>query len=315
VQNASTYNFGFSAGLNLVNDYPFGMVMPGRTFTSESCRYGFNGMEKDGEEWTGIEGSHLDFGARIYDSRLGRFFSIDPLSKEMPQYSHYSYAANNPIYFIDEFGLVPQKAIDRLWKKVMKMYNQIGENGDERFNELWNKAVYTFNALNNSGKDFAAYNFARYLQGKGGFDIFSVEDIDDNYRATKTSKTIRNTIYGMIKIFAANSKPGTYTKTFSSESRNEQGIIAGFFSCFGALNWINIPFAGIGLIIGIVGLLRAKPHDIDTGLAWNGITLCGVAIVVGLLSIVDVAPGIAAFVYVLCGLAIIYGFFSLLFGG
>lgn len=41
---------------------------------SSSCtntyRFGFNGHEKDGEALSGNAGNQLDFGARIYDSRL-----------------------------------------------------------------------------------------------------------------------------------------------------------------------------------------------------------------------------------------------------
>jgi RHS repeat-associated protein len=40
-------------------------------------RFGFNGQEKDDE--VKVEGNSLDFGARIYDSRLGRWLSLDPL--------------------------------------------------------------------------------------------------------------------------------------------------------------------------------------------------------------------------------------------
>jgi len=52
--------------------------MPGRSFTtSNGYRYGFNGMEED-NEIKNIKGSSLDFGARMYDSRLGRWLSLDP---------------------------------------------------------------------------------------------------------------------------------------------------------------------------------------------------------------------------------------------
>ncbi len=49
--------------------YPFGMVMPNRNGSSDSYRYGFNGMEKD-DEIKG-NGNSYDFGARIYDPRVG----------------------------------------------------------------------------------------------------------------------------------------------------------------------------------------------------------------------------------------------------
>ena len=82
--------------------------MPGRKFSADnSYRYGFNGKEKD-DEVRG-EGSALDFGNRsIYDSRLARFVSADPLSKSYPYLSPYAYAANNPILFVDKDGEGPK---------------------------------------------------------------------------------------------------------------------------------------------------------------------------------------------------------------
>jgi RHS repeat-associated protein len=83
---------------------PFGMTMKGRESSSENYRYGFNGMEKD-DEWKNAKGTDLDFGARMYDSRLGRFKSTDALT--MAWSTSYSYAKNSPIVFLDFAGLVP----------------------------------------------------------------------------------------------------------------------------------------------------------------------------------------------------------------
>lgn len=85
------------------NDYyPFGMQMPGRTFTvGSSYRYGVNGKEKD-DEVKNKEGSQLNFDGRIYDSRGGRWLSVDPVSK--PWLSSYQFAANSPTNNIDADG-------------------------------------------------------------------------------------------------------------------------------------------------------------------------------------------------------------------
>jgi RHS repeat-associated protein len=45
---------------------------------SSIYRYGFNGKENDNEAKG--EGNQQDYGMRIYDPRLGRFLSMDPLS-------------------------------------------------------------------------------------------------------------------------------------------------------------------------------------------------------------------------------------------
>jgi RHS repeat-associated protein len=68
-------------------------------------RYGFNGMEKDNE--IKGDGNSYDFGERIYDPRLGRFLSVDPLTKKYAALSPYQFASNNPIKFVDLEGLEP----------------------------------------------------------------------------------------------------------------------------------------------------------------------------------------------------------------
>ncbi|KKP52881.1 MAG: hypothetical protein UR43_C0009G0013 [candidate division TM6 bacterium GW2011_GWF2_33_332] len=85
-------------------DYdPFGMQLLLRTYNSGDYRFGFNGKENE-NEWDGQTGSKLDFGARIYDSRLGRWFSVDPLASKFSNLSSYNFTSNNPIIFIDNDG-------------------------------------------------------------------------------------------------------------------------------------------------------------------------------------------------------------------
>jgi RHS repeat-associated protein len=82
--------------------YPYGMVMPNRNASASDYRYGFNGMEMD-DEVKG-NGNSYDFGARMYDSRVGRWFAIDPLTANFPSHTPYNFGANNPIYYIDSDG-------------------------------------------------------------------------------------------------------------------------------------------------------------------------------------------------------------------
>lgn len=77
--------------------------MPGRSFVgANGYRYGFDGQEKD-DEFFG-NGNSYDFGARIYDSRIGRWLSIDPLVGKYPDRTPYDFARNNPIAAIDIGG-------------------------------------------------------------------------------------------------------------------------------------------------------------------------------------------------------------------
>ncbi len=58
--------------------YPFGVIMDQRSTSSVGYRYGYNGKENDDVKG---EGNQQDYGLRIYDPRVARFLSVDPLSK------------------------------------------------------------------------------------------------------------------------------------------------------------------------------------------------------------------------------------------
>jgi len=75
--------------------------MVGREFGA-NYRFGFNGYENT-DELLG-DNTAIDFGARIYDCRIARFFSIDPLSAEYPWQSPYAYFRNSPIKTVDIKG-------------------------------------------------------------------------------------------------------------------------------------------------------------------------------------------------------------------
>lgn len=77
--------------------------MPGRKFSGGTgYRYGFNGKENDNE--VKGDGNQQDYGLRIYDPRLGRFLSVDPLTEEYPWNSSYAFAENDVIRAIDIEG-------------------------------------------------------------------------------------------------------------------------------------------------------------------------------------------------------------------
>ena len=83
--------------------------MPGRSYSATNkYRYGFNGKEGDGE--VNGEGNSIDYGERIYDPRIGRWLSLDPLQKKYPDLSAYSFCGNSPIVFKDfdgrDFGVI-----------------------------------------------------------------------------------------------------------------------------------------------------------------------------------------------------------------
>ncbi len=102
------------------------MIQPGRNFNSSEYRFGFNGKESD-DELKGTKNSY-DFGARIYDPRIGSFLSIDPLWKIFPYQSPYVFALNNPIRFIDIDGEGPGDGVQKLFVTKITIETK---NGDQ----------------------------------------------------------------------------------------------------------------------------------------------------------------------------------------
>ena len=89
------------------------MLLPGRKYSAGSeYKYGFNGKENDNE--IKGEGNQLDYGMRIYDPRLGRFLSVDPLQEKYPWNSPYAYAENDVISCVDLDGLEKVKHYELL---------------------------------------------------------------------------------------------------------------------------------------------------------------------------------------------------------
>jgi RHS repeat-associated protein len=97
----------YKADILQSQDYsPFGVTLKGRnlkkTGLADEFRFGFNGMETD-DEMKG-DGNSYDFGNRMYDTRLGRFLSIDKYASKFSFQSPYLISGNSPLKYIDLKG-------------------------------------------------------------------------------------------------------------------------------------------------------------------------------------------------------------------
>lgn len=87
------------------NYYPFGMKQKGYNNNASSntaLKYKYNGKEIQDE----LALNFYDFGARNYDPAIGRWMNIDPLAEVARRFSPYTYANNNPVFFIDPDGMI-----------------------------------------------------------------------------------------------------------------------------------------------------------------------------------------------------------------
>jgi len=62
------------------------------------------------------------------------------------------------------------------------------------------------------------------------------------------------------------------------------GMLVGFLPCLGSLNWLNIPFSAVGLIVSVVALSQAPPDK--KGAATGGTVLCSIGVVLGLIRLI-----------------------------
>lgn len=89
--------------------YPFGLKHANSNLLIGGNRYLFNGKEN---QITGNIGL-LDYGARMYDSELGRWFVQDPLADQRFNVSLYNYCQNNPVMRIDPNGMLDDEYFDK----------------------------------------------------------------------------------------------------------------------------------------------------------------------------------------------------------
>lgn len=81
--------------------YPFGANIEGLSSTSTPNKYQYNGKEWNedfGLNWN-------DYGARMYDPWVGRWWGVDFLADKYTNNTPYHYGINNPVLFIDPNGM------------------------------------------------------------------------------------------------------------------------------------------------------------------------------------------------------------------
>jgi hypothetical protein len=167
---------------NTTDYYPFGMAMPGRTFSGDGYRYGFNTQEKTDE----ISTDHYTALFWEYDSRIGRRWNNDP--KPNPSISTYAAFSNNPIFFTDVLGDTitgDKKYFDQVKSFVTNQISEFNAQIAETNTQIANK---TAAGLNTSGLE---RNLAKLENSRSAY-----QEILDEYTALENSTQIYNIVNG-----------------------------------------------------------------------------------------------------------------------
>ncbi len=117
----------FTITTRISDPTPFGSDIKTREFSAIKYRFGFNGKELDGETATDV----YDFGARLYDARLGSWLAVDPLASKYPHLSPNVFVLNNPIMFIDPDGADVKPAKEFLNTSYGKVFQDLRTNNAE----------------------------------------------------------------------------------------------------------------------------------------------------------------------------------------
>jgi|GEM_PF-2370967 len=179
--------------------YPYGKIL--RQFVSTPEKYQLTGKQRDEE-------TELDyFGARYYDSGLGKFLAIDPLATKYPGFSDYAYCLGNPIKFVDPTGMAVED-----WFLSKKTGNLIYARG---------KSELTQGDLDKIGSPYDVSDYERV----GSDDMFGkelpitlpgwtkgVNQLDRDYNVVDAHSTeILMDYLGFVKAKTQTIKETTYT--------------------------------------------------------------------------------------------------------
>jgi RHS repeat-associated protein len=242
--SSGTVNYYIAEVLSQNDYYPFGMLQPARQYSAGTgYRYGFNGKENDNE--VKGEGNQQDYGMRIYDPRLGRFLSVDPLVRTYPELTSYQFASNTPVRAVDLDG------------GEMKDVNEFGWGPESS-----RRADISRRCSIRDGKEWLVAPLAGLFALAGGAVVFEV--VSSSAIATATFRTmvktglataIVNTSISIVK------GDDLYTTVKSGASGFFGGAVLGAYGKLSTLKQI----LAVGAFSGVVEEFSSQSFDMVWG--------------------------------------------------
>jgi RHS repeat-associated protein len=167
----------------------WGEVLAGISYKAADItgnKYKYNGKEEQRNEFsdgTGLD--WLDYGARMYDAQIGRWGVIDALVESYGDYSPYNYVINNPIRFIDEFGMaireLPGGGVEYTGDDIFPIYAILTGHAKNVY-----IAIIGDHRSDGKGEDIRNETSASDKSGAyGNWAVFAVKDLKEALIALK----------------------------------------------------------------------------------------------------------------------------------
>jgi len=194
IQNSSggvTLDFYSADILSSQDYYPGGFLMPGRSFSSNSYRFGYNADSEKDDEITGVTGAHFTTYFREFDTRILKPWALDPVFQ--PWQSPYIYMDGNPIWFNDPKGEIidpTDEKTEQATNEYIKSFSKI-EDGKEVISgdELFGIEKDEMGKLTSS-LDLSVKKFTKRAEKKGGLSGDKLEDAINFYKLLQAEEVV-----------------------------------------------------------------------------------------------------------------------------
>lgn len=254
----------FDANGNMIQSniyYPFGMPF------AEGVGHEQQPYKYNGKEWETINGlNQYDYHARKYDAVTLNFTSPDPLAEKYYSVSPYVYCANNPILFIDPFGMDIYRYDDKtgefiLYQETDDNFDQVGKfkydkkTGEytlqtNKKGEAKTRISHVEKGILSDGINFMENNNIIAVGGEGQATVDGVETF-----ALNLSDMVGKEIGG-----AYFSKDGTESTTHISIGRYENNRLKEMNGGHGHLSW-NRLYPDSKLESSLTGFFHTHPSS------------------------------------------------------